>query len=146
MGHVKYEVGSNLVGNLTHALEIPQPGIGACATNDDLRLFLDRSCLELVVIDGLCVPANVIESGAIELTAKAELMSVRQVPAVRQVEAKDGVARLKDCRVCRCVRLRARVGLHVDVVATKNLLGAIAGQILHDVSILTPAVVAAARI
>ena len=69
-----------------------------------------------------------------------------QVAAVREIEAENGVARLQHRRVGRGVGLRAGVRLHIDVLAAEDLLGAIAGQVLHHVGVLAAAVVAAAGI
>src|SRR3569833_233896 len=74
MRHVEDIDCSNLVCDLPHAREIPKPRICACATNDGLRLFSQRNCLELVVVDHLSVAPDGIESGAIQLAAEAELM------------------------------------------------------------------------
>ena len=70
-------------------------------------------------------------------------MAVRQVAAVRKIEAENGVAGLQNRRVGRGVGLRAGVRLHVDVLAAEDLPRAIAGQILHDVGVLAAAVVTA---
>ena len=69
-----------------------------------------------------------------------------EVAAVREIEAEDGVARLQNGRVGRRVGLRAGVGLHVDVLAAKDLFGAVAGQVLDHVSVLATAIVAAAGV
>src|SRR3569623_415168 len=90
MRHVENVYGANLVRDLPHARKVPKPQIRACATNDGLRLFSQRNCLELVVVDHLGVAPDGIESGAIQLAAAAELMTVRQVPAVRQIKTKNG--------------------------------------------------------
>ena len=113
-------------------------------------MTLGFSCVgdlfHLVVIDGLGVAAHVIEGGAVELAAEAEAMAVREVAAVREIEAENGVAGREHRRVGRGVGLRAGVRLHVDVLAAEELAGAVAGQVLHDVGILAAAVVAAPRI
>ena len=75
----------------------------------------------LVVVDGLGVAAHVIERGAVQLAAEAQPVAVRQVAAVRKIEAENGVARLQDRRVGRGVGLRAGVRLHVDVLAAEEL-------------------------
>ena len=52
----------------------------------------------------------------------------------------------KHRREGRGVGLRARVRLHINVLAAEELARAIAGQILHDVGILAAAVVTATGI
>ena len=73
-------------------------------------------------------------------------MAVRQMPAVREVHAEHGVARLQQREIHRHVRLRARVRLHVRVLGSEQRLRAADGQRLGDVDELAAAVVALARI
>ena len=71
---------------------------------------------------------------------------MREVAAVGEVEAQDGVAGLK-CRQEDChVRLRARVRLHVGMLVAEDLLHAIDGQPLGDIHELAAAVVALAGV
>ena len=109
-------------------------------------LFLRGDGFHLVVVDGLGVATHVIERGAVKLAAEAEPVAVRQVAAVRKIEAENGVAGLQHRRVGRGVGLRAGVRLHVDVLAAEELPGAVARQVLHDVGVLAAAVVAAPRV
>ena len=69
---------------------------------------------------------------------------MREVAAVRQLEAQDRVAGVQQREVGGGVRLRAGVGLDVDVVAPEHLLGAVDRQLLGDVHELAAAVVALA--
>ena len=94
----------------------------------------------------LGVAADLVEGGAIELAAEAELVAMGEMAAMREIEAEDGVAGLQDRGVGRGVGLGAGVGLHVDVLAAEDLFGAIAGQVLDNVGVLAAAVVAAAGI
>ena len=71
---------------------------------------------------------------------------MRQVAAVRQIHAHDGVARLQHRGVRRLVGLRAGMRLHVDVFGAEKLLRAIARQVFHHVGELAAAVVALAGI
>ena len=73
-------------------------------------------------------------------------MSVSEVPAVRQVQAENGVARLNDRGVRSHVGGRAGVRLHVGVLGAEQLLGAVARQILHHVGKFASAVIAFAGI
>ena len=91
----------------------------------------------------LGIAPHLVERGPVELAAEAEPVAVRQVAAMRQVEAENGVARLQHRRIRRGVGLRAGVRLHVDVLAAEELLGAVARQVLDHVGVLAAAVVAA---
>ncbi len=101
---------------------------------------------QLVVVDQLGVPAHLVEGGPIELAAEAEPVAVREMAAVREVEAEDGVARLQHGHIGGGVGLRAGVRLHVDVLAAEDLLGAVARQVLDHIGVFASAVVAAARV
>ena len=67
------------------------------------------------------------------LAGEVEFVAVRQVSAVREVEAHDGVARLEHGRVRRLIGLRAGMRLYVDVLGAEKLFRAVAGQVLHFV-------------
>src|SRR5580692_3746478 len=89
VGHVKDVEGANFVGDLAHAGEVPQAGIGAATTNDGLGLFADGDGLKLVVVDKLGVFADLVEGGPVELAAEAEAMAVGEVAAMGKVEPED---------------------------------------------------------
>ena len=69
-----------------------------------------------------------------------------QVPAMGEIHAQNRVARLHEGQVDRLVHGRARERLDVGVLAAKQLLGPLAGQLLDGVGELLAAVVAPARI
>ena len=146
VGHVEDIDRADFVGDLAHAGEVPETRIGAAAADDGLGLFAHGDGFKLVVVDELGVAADLVKGGAIELAAEAEPVAVGKVAAVSEVEAENGVARLQDRGIGRGVGLGAGVGLHVDVVAAEDLFGAVAGQILNDVSVLAAAVVATAGV
>ncbi len=144
--HVEDVDRANLVGDLAHAGEIPQPRIGAAAADDGLGLFALGDGFELVVVDEFGVAAHLVERGPVKLAAEAELVTVGEVAAVGQVEAEDGVAGLQHRGIGRGIGLRTGVRLHVGVLGAEELFGAIAGQVLDHVGVLAAAIVAAARI
>ncbi len=69
-----------------------------------------------------------------------------QVAAVRQAHAQHGIAGLEQRQIDRCVGLTAGVWLNVGVVGTKQLSGAVDGQLLDLVDVLATAVVTLAGI
>ena len=73
--------------------------------------------------EGLGVDA--VRHDVVELAREVELHAVREVATVRKLEAEDLVARLSDRGEHRGVRLRARVGLDVRVLGTKQALRAV---------------------
>ncbi len=142
MSHIDQEQGPDLVGDLAHAGEVDDAGVGAASSDDELWLFTLGDGLQDVVVDLLGFLVYAVEDHAVELAGKAELVPVRQMAAMRQVKPQDGVAGIDDRHVGGGVRLRAGVGLHVDVLGAEKLLGAIPSQILDHIGILTAAVIA----
>ena len=80
------------------------------------------------------------------LAGEIERVAVREVAAVRQVHAQDGVAGLQHRGVGGLIGLRAGMRLHVGVLGAEQLLGALARQVFDDVGELAAAVVALAGI
>ena len=146
MRHVEDVNRAHLVGNLPHPRKIPQPRIGARPADNRLRLLALRNRLQLVVVDHLRVAPHRVKRRPIQLPAEAQLVPMRQVPAVRQVQPQNRVARLQHRHIRRRIGLRARVRLHIRMLRPKNLLRAVARQVLHHVGIFAPAVVASSRI
>jgi hypothetical protein len=65
---------------------------------------------------------------------------------VREVHAEDGVARLEQGEVDGRVGLRTGVRLHVGEARVEQGLEPVDGELLDDVDVLTPAVIAASRV
>ena len=102
--------------------------------------------LQLVVVDGLGFAGHAVGDDLVGLAGKIQRMAVREVSAVRQVQAENRVARLDDRGVGGHVRGRAGMRLHVGVLGAEELLGAIARQVLDHIGELASAVVALAGI
>ena len=71
---------------------------------------------------------------------------MRQVPAVAEVHAENGVARLEEGEIDGDVRLRAGMRLNIGVLRAEELLGPLDGERLDLVDILAAAVIARAGI
>ena len=126
--------------------EIDDPRIGAAAGDDHLGLVLVRQARDFVVIDAFIFFAHAVGDDLVELARKIERMAVRQVAAVRQVHAEDGVARVENAEVGALIRLRTGVRLHVGILGSEQFLGAVARQVLDPVREFAAAVIALARI
>src|SRR5208282_673744 len=74
------------------------------------------------------------------------MMPMREVSTMRQIQTKDHVAGLQYRGVGGLIRLRSRVGLHVDVLRAKEFLRPLARQIFHHVDKLASPVIALAGI
>jgi hypothetical protein len=73
-------------------------------------------------------------------------VAVREVAAVGEVHAEDGVAGVEHGGERGLVGLGAGVGLDVGVFGAEQLFGAVAGEVFDDVGELAAAVVAAAGV
>ncbi len=109
-----------------------------------------RSCsaslFQLVVVDCFRFFGHTVGNDLVGLARKIQMMPMREMPAVRQVQSQNRVARLQNGGVGFHVRLRSGVGLHVGVLRAEQLLRPVARQVLDDVGKLAAAVIALARI
>src|SRR5579872_2660658 len=87
---------ADFVGDLTHSGEINDAWIGAATTDDQLRTFLLRKLLEFVVVDGLGLFGDAVRNDLVRLAGKVEVMAVRKVPAMGQIQSENRISRLKD--------------------------------------------------
>ena len=121
-------------------------GIGAAAADDQLGTLFLGQLFQFVVVDGFGFFGDAVGDDLVGLAGKIQMMPVREVAAVRQVQAENRVAGLQHRRVGFHVGLRSGMRLHVGVLGAEELLGAVAGQVLDDVGELAAAVVALAGI
>ena len=89
---------------------------------------------------------HAVRHDGVQLAREIQRMTVREMPAVRQIHAQHGVARLQQREVHRHVRLGARVRLDVGVLGAEKRLRPIDRERFGDVDELAAAVVALARI
>jgi hypothetical protein len=99
-----------------------------------------------VVVEAFVRFAYSVKHDTKELAREVHRAAVGQVAAVRQVHTENGVAGRELREVDGHVGLRSGMRLHVDVLGTEQLLGAIDGKLLGDVDELAAAVVAASGI
>ena len=144
--HVRDHRRADALGHFADAGEIDHARVGAGAHHDHLRLVLVGQALELVVVDPLVVLPHAVGHDGVELAGEIQRMAVREVAAVREVHAEDGVAGLEQREVDRHVRLRARVRLHVGVLGAEQRLRAFDRERFHHVHVFAAAVIALARI
>jgi hypothetical protein len=143
--HVDEQIGADRIGNLAEFLEIEVTRIGGEARNDHLGFFGQCLSRERVVVDLAVVRTNAVLHGPEEFSGEVHLGAVREMAAVIEAHAEDGVARVDQREIGRGIRLRTGMRLHVGVVGAE-LLGAVDGELLRDIDELTAAVIALARI
>src|ERR1700684_4584928 len=74
------------------------------------------------------------------------MMPVGKVPAMSQIQTKNGVAGLQHGGVSGLIGLRSGVGLHIDILRTEKFLGPLARQIFDNIGTLASAVITLAGI
>ena len=126
--------------------EVDESRIGAAAADDELWPLALGDSLQIVVIDGLGFLGHAVGNDLVGLAGKVQRMAVREVSAMREIQAKDGVAGLNDRGVGGHVGGRSRMRLHVGMLSAKELLGAVARQVLDHVGEFASAVIALAGI
>ena len=92
------------------------------------------------------VARHAVVDEVIENPRDVQPHSVREMPAVGQIEPQHGVARLDGGEIDRHIRLAAGMGLHIGMFGAEHFLGPIASQILDHVDIFAAAVIPPAGI
>ncbi len=144
--HIDQVERANLIRNLPHADKINDAWIGAPPANDQLRPFLLRKLFQFVVVDRLRFLGDAVRNNLVSLAREIQMMPVRQMSAMSQVQPKNRVARLQHRRISLHVRLRSRMRLHIGMLGAEELLRPVASQVLDYVRELAPAVITLARI
>ena len=144
--HVDQKQRANFIRNLPHAREIDDARIRASPANNQLRLFFLGKLLQLIVIDRLGFLGHAIRNDLVSLARKIQMMAVREMSAMRQIQAKNRVARLQNGRIGFHVRLRSRMGLNIGVLGSEQLLRPVARQVLDHIGKLAATVITLAGI
>src|SRR5271163_4763807 len=92
VGHVDHEVGTHFVGDGAHAGEVELAWICAAATDDYLGLFALGCGLKLIIVNGFGVFADLVADDAVEFAGEVELVAVRKMAPVSEIEAQDAFA------------------------------------------------------
>ncbi len=99
--------------------------------------------IHLVVIDPLVVLFHAVRNHFVQLSREVQRVSVREMPAMCQVQAEYGIARLHHCKIDSHVGRSACVRLHVRMVGLEQRFRPSDGQALDDIHVLAAAVIAA---
>ena len=144
--HVDPERRSDLVGDLAEQGEVELARVGGPAGDDDARLVLAGLGADVLHVDEHGVGVDPVGDGVVELAREVELHAVGEVAAVREFEAEDRVAGLRDRGEDGGVGARAGVRLDVGVRGAEEALRPLDRERLGDVDELAAAVVAAAGV
>ena len=146
MRHVDHEQGTHFIGDLAEGREIDSAGIGAAASQDQFGLVLTRQGGNLIHVDALVVTAHGVRHRLEPLAGIIGGMAVGKMPARRQIEAHESVARLQQGIKHRLVGIGAGMGLHIGEAGAEQLTGAIDRKLFGDVDIFAAAIIALAGI
>ena len=102
--------------------------------------------LHLGHVDPVVLFADLVRDDVVQAAGEVDLHAVREVPAVGQVQAHDGVARTDQGVHHGGVGLRAGVRLDVGVLGAEQGLDPVDRELLDHVDVLAAAVVALARV
>ena len=105
MSHINHQEGTHLVGNLAHAGVIPLTAVGATATDNQLRLVLQRQLLHLVVIHAARLLVQVVADRVVEDARSVDVATMREVTTMVEVQSHKSIARLQNGEQNGCVGL-----------------------------------------
>ena len=105
VSHINHQEGAHLVGNLAHAGVIPLTAVGATATDNQLRLVLQRQLLHLVVIHTARLLVQVVTDRVVEDARSVDVATMREVTAVVEVQSHKSIAWLQYGEQNGCVGL-----------------------------------------
>lgn len=100
----------------------------------------------LVVIDGLGFPVDAVMHEVEQPTGEADLGTVGQMTAMREIHAQNRVPRFQQGEVGSHVGLRPRVRLDVGAVGAEQRQGPVDGQLFRAIDKFTSAIVAFLRV
>ena len=97
---------------------------------------------ERLVVDVSRLGIDVVLFDLVELPGEVDVMPVREMPAVIEIEREDPITGIEHREVHPHVRLRATAGLDVRVLRAEEVLRAGNGEFLDGIDVFTAAVVA----
>jgi len=146
VGHVREVVGVGGVGRLLDLLPLDRSGVRRVTRDDDVGVELLGLLADLVVVEGAALGVDLVLLDLEQLAGEVRRVTVREVTAVGQVQRENLVAGVQHGEIDAHVRLGARMGLDVDVVAAPQFLRPLDGEFLDLVGVLTARVVACAGV
>ena len=82
----------------------------------------------------------------IQLAAKVDRRTVREMTAVIQAHTQHSIARLNECEIRGKIRIRAAMRLHIGELCAEKLLRTLAGKLFYQVNLFAAAVIALPRV
>ena len=142
MRHIDHQVRPDAVRDRGEPLEIDDPRIRRRARHDQFRVLLFRELLDLVVVDPVRRRVDPVGDEVVVFAREVDRASVREVSPVGERHSEHRVAVLKQRDVNGGVRLGTAVRLDVREAAAEEFFRPLDREVLDDVDLLAPAVVA----
>ena len=141
VGHIDHQLRADAARDFGELVVRNLARISARAGDDHLWLVLASERGDLIEVEAIRIARYAVADEVVQHAADVQLHAVRQVAAVGQVEAEDGVAGFERRQVDGGVGLRAAVRLNVGEFGPEQLLGTIDRELLDDIDEFAAAVV-----
>ena len=115
MRHVYPKDGADLIGNLAHALVVPLTGIGRSSSDDQLGTDFLRSLFHRIVVDHAGFRVKTVGIALIEDSGSVHGRTMCKVTSLAEIQAHEGITRLKAGHGDRHVGLGAGMGLDIGI-------------------------------
>ena len=146
MGHVHHQIRAHFICDFTEPLEVPDAAIGGAAGDDQLRLVLAGLGGDGVHVQKLVLAPHAIGHRLEPFAAHVDGRAMGQMPARRQIQPHESIARIEQRQKHRLVHLAAGIGLDIGKARAEQRLGPFDGQGFDHIGIFAAAVIALARI
>ena len=141
VGHIGEQIGTHFISDGTEGGEVDGAWIRGIAANNQLRLVLQSQLADRLHIKALGLLVDAVLNNVEPLAADVDRGTMGEVTAMGQVQPHDRVAGLQQGQEDGEVGLGPTVGLDIGPGGTKQLLGALDGQFLDGINVLTTAVI-----
>ena len=141
VGYISHYQRFNLICYGADAGIVPIAAIGRSATDDQFGFVLERLLLHVVIIYEAIFFLYAIEDGIVELAGEIDRGAVGEVATHAQIEAENGVSRLKAGKHDSRIRLSAAMGLDVSVFYPKYFFSPVDCELLTLVHNLTATII-----
>ena len=142
MGNIRNDNRTDALADSGKTRKIDNARISRRATEQQFGFVLLGQRLDLCIVDLAVFFAHAVLHGLVVHAGNTHLVTVCQVTTVRQRQPHHHITRRGQPHVDGLVGRRARVGLHVDMLSAKELLGSLDAEHLQFVDLLLAFVVA----
>ena len=145
MSHIYHQICPYLIRDLTESFEVNNAGISAGSCHDQFWLTFQRDLSHLIIVDHAFIIYAIGHNMKIS-AGHISRASMGQMSAMRQIHTHHCITGLQQSKEYRHVCLSAGMRLHIGIGTSKNLHGAVSGQIFYYVYTLASAIITFSRI